>query len=176
MQLSRNQIGGLIIGFLVLGLLVHILIENTNAPKTYSGNGISFNYPANWTISFPDTSGTYTTSSIIVSKYNIMSGPQLQINSMPSSMSTQDVINSGQNFRIPGGSIISNGTLQIDGNTAYQITYVDHNNGPNRNMRFEQIGFVKNGKIYSFLLQAPDIYFDNETSNFNMILNSFKVQ
>ena len=81
-----------------------------------------------------------------------------------------------RNTVIPNGTMISKGTLKIDGNTAYQVTGVDNSNGPTKNMRLEGISFTKNGKMYSFLLQAPNNDFDKEKSNFDLIINSFKVQ
>lgn len=99
----------------------------------------------------------------------------VQIYSMPSNESTQDVINKAKNFTVRDLTKISNGTLNIDGNTAYQVTCVDNTNGPNK-MRCEGISFVKNGKMYRILLQAPDSNFDKEKPNFDMVLNSLKVQ
>jgi len=40
-------------------------------------------------------------------------------------------------FIVPNGTISSNSTLKIDGNTAYQVTCKDNNNGNNKNMRYE---------------------------------------
>lgn len=181
-KITKNN--GIFYTFGTLALVIIAIIPvvltsgcvNNDNTKNYSGNGISFNYPANWTVTFPDNSGTQTTFSIIGFRDSMMEGPQFQVNIMPSTESTQDVINNGQSFLIPGGTIISNGTLKIDGETAYQTTYTYNDNSPNGLSRYEQIGFVKNGKIYSFLFKAPDSDFDNEKPNFEMILNSFKVQ
>lgn len=172
---------GLIIGFLVLvvsssgcistGGLVNNL---NNGNSTYSGNGISFNYPSNWRLSQNNATGP--TFSVSVFRYNSTDSTGLWIFIMPSNESTQDVINNGRNFVVSNGTIISNGTLKIDGNTAYQVTCIDNNNGSSTNMRYEGINFVKNGKMYSFFLQAPNKDFDKEKSNFDLILNSFKVQ
>ena len=178
-NIKKGKYIGLIVGLLVLVALVHIFVNfNDNSMdmsiKTYSGNGISFNYSADWQL-FQDTA-TETTFSVVVFRSNAMNGPGLRLYIMPSNESTQDVINKGRNFVVPNGIVISNGTLKIDGNTAYQVTCIDNNNGPTKNMRFEGISFVKNGKLYSFLLQAPDSDFDKEKQDFNLILNSFKVQ
>jgi len=93
---------------------------------------------------------------------------------MPTNESTQDVINNWRNFIVSNGTIISNGTLKIDGNIAYQVTGIADINGSNKNMRYEGISFVKNGKMYSFLLQAPDSDFDKEEQNFNIIFKQFQ--
>lgn len=172
---------GLIIGFLVLvvsssgcistGWLVNNL---NNGNSTYSGNGISFNYPSNWQLS--QNTATGSTFSVSVFRYNSMNSTVLQLYIMPSNKSTQDIINNMQNTVVPNGTILSKGTLKIDGNTAYQITCINKDNGSNQSMRYEGISFVKNGKMYSFLLQAPNKDFDKEKSNFDLILNSFKIQ
>jgi len=176
---EKGKYIGLIIGLLVLVVLVHNFVNfNDNSVdmsiKTYSGNGISFNYSADWRL-FQNTA-TETTFSIAVFKYDVTNGPGLRLYIMPTNESTQDIINKGQKVIPPNGTIISKGTLKIDGNTAYQVTCKDNTNGPTKNMIVEGISFVKNGKIYSFFLQAPDSDFDKEKQNFNIILNSFKVQ
>ena len=175
---------GLIIGILILIVLasgcIYFNSNNTKntgyntSIKTYSGNGINFNYPANWQLfQNPATGPTFSVS---VFRYNSMNSTGLWIYIMPSNESTQDIINNMRNTVVPNGTIISKGTLKIDGNTAYQVTGVDNSNGPTKNMRLEGISFVKNGKMYSFLLQAPNKDFDKEKQNFNLILNSFKIQ
>ncbi|MEL7671467.1 DUF4013 domain-containing protein [Methanobacterium sp.] len=176
---KKGKYIGLVVGLLVLVVLAHNFVNfNDNSMdmsiKTYSGNGISFNYSADWRL-FQDTT-TDTTSSIAVFKYDVTNGPGLRLYIMPTNESTQDVINNWRNFIVSNGTIISNGTLKIDGNIAYQVTGIADINGSNKNMRYEGISFVKNGKMYSFLLQAPDSDFDKEEQNFNIILNSFKAQ
>lgn len=165
-------------GILVLIILVVLTsgCTSNSTINTYSGNGISFNYPPGWNITSPNTSGTYTTFSVIVSKDPVQEGTEVQINVMPSNASTQDVVNSAKEFIVPNWTKLSNGTLKIDGNTAYQVTYIDNDYGPEEGIRCEQIGFVKNGKIYSIVLSAPYYNFDKEKSNFNIVLNSLKVQ
>ncbi len=180
---------GLIIGILILIVLAsgcifisgsfQDLSDNSNISNnsdngTFSANGVSFNYPSNWYLS--QNTATGPTFSVSVFRYNSTDSTGLRLYIMPSNESTQDVINKGRNFVVSNGTIISNGTLKIDGNTAYQVTCMDNNNGSSKNMRYEGISFVKNGKMYSFLLQAPNKDFDKEKSNFDLILNSFKIQ
>ncbi|MEN6292079.1 MAG: hypothetical protein ABFD07_08740, partial [Methanobacterium sp.] len=59
---------------------------------------------------------------------------------------------------------------------AYKDVFIYKNGDSSQNMRFEQIYFVKNGKTYLILLQATDNDFDKERQNFDIILNSLKVQ
>lgn len=172
---------GLIIGFLVLVvsssgcISIGELVTNlNNGNSTYSGNGVSFNYPSNWQLFQNNATGP--TFSVSVFKDNSTNSPGLQLYIMHTNKSNQDIINNMRNTVVPNGTMISKGTLKIDGNTAYQVTCIDNSNGPTKNMRLEGISFTKNGKMYSFLLQAPNNDFDKEKSNFDIILNSFKVQ
>ena len=179
-----NRLNCKIIG--ISGILVLIILvvltsgcTSNSTTNTYSGNGISFNYSPGWQITFPSNSGMLNSQnsfSVIVFKDPMQEGTEVQINVMPSNESTQDVINNAKKFRVPNWTKLSNGTLKIDGNTAYQVTYIDNNYGPQEGIKCEEIGFVKNGKIYGILLTAPYYNFDKEKPNFNMVLNSLKVQ
>ena len=70
---------------------------------------------------------------------------------------------------------ISGGTLTIDGEKAYEITFTTDYGNDIGIMRDEQIGFVKNGIAYIMDFEVKDGDFDKEKQNFNIILNSFKV-
>ena len=165
-------------GILILVVIVILTsgCTSNSATNTYSGNGITFNYSPSWHIMFPNISGSRTAFSVVVFKDPMQEGTEVQINVMPSNESTQDVINNAKKFRFLNDTKLSNGTLEIDGVTAYQITYICNEYGDEEGIRSEQIGFVKNGNIYSIILQAPYYNFDKEKPNFDMVLNSFKVQ
>lgn len=68
---------------------------------------------------------------------------------------------------------ISNDTLIINGIKVYRQIFTVNYNGTV--LKCEQINFVKNNKEYVMTFQAPDNAFDKEKSNFDIILNSFKV-
>ena len=71
---------------------------------------------------------------------------------------------------------LSNNTITFDGNTAYENIYiVNDSNRFNQTMKEEEINFIKNGKTYSLIFDAPQNTFDTEKSNFNITLNSFKI-
>lgn len=83
------------------------------------------------------------------------------------------IIEMQQNNLFDGSTRISNDTITLDGEKAYENIYFDNNTL--KNMRVNQIYFVKNDITYVITLQANTTNFDNEKSNFNIILNSFKV-
>ena len=97
--------------------------------------------------------------------------------SVNSSPSEQEIAAIMQNSTDPSWNEISNSTVTVDGKNAYETTYmVNSLIPPVIDQKLEQIIFVKNGKTYLLLLQAQNWDFDNEKKNFNIILNSFKVQ
>ena len=65
-------------------------------------------------------------------------------------------------------SIVSNTTRTIDNTTAKEITYKSDL------LMYGTITFEKNGKTFIIDYQTPINEFNNETSNFNTILNSIK--
>jgi hypothetical protein len=172
------------------------LSNNTQPIKTYSAYNVGFNYPSNWHAYNATTgsnnfvngnstlSGDVFTSNTSRSNNNDMifvykdDFTLFQIQIIPTSdLSEQEVINQIKNGTIPDGwNKLSNGTLTIDGKTAYEYTYTVHDQSYNEQMRYEVVYLIKNGKTYYISMQAPDKEFDKEKSNFNIIINSFKVQ
>ena len=72
-------------------------------------------------------------------------------------MSKQDLINMIQNpTNQDGNKEILNNTTTVDGNTAYENTYiVNDSNRFNQTMKEQQINFIKNGNIYALIFDAP---------------------
>jgi hypothetical protein len=141
---------------------------------SFSAYNVSFNYPNGW-LAFADnqTGG----KSISVSKDSSFNGVQFNLQIMNNNgLSEKGVIKDIKNSKTPGWRKISSGTLTIDGKNAYKDVFIYKNGDSNQSMRFEQIYFVKNGKTYLILLQATDNDFDKERQNFDIILNSLKVQ
>jgi hypothetical protein len=129
--------------------------SNNTTIKNYSGNGISVNYPSDWTV-HNDTGG------ILLFLKNSDTNTQLTI---------QTILETGINPGIPpvdNLSIVSNTTRTIDNTTAKEITYKSDL------LMYGTITFEKNGKTFIIDYQTPINEFNNETSNFNTILNSIK--
>jgi hypothetical protein len=145
--------------------------------NTYSDDGVSFNVPANWEVSkIVSDSNT----NIDINENNSSHGTQITvaISPNPTGMSNQDLIDSIQNPVNQDGSWdkISNGTINIDGNNAYENIYIfKDSNRFKQTMKEEQISFIKNGKTYTLIFDAPVQSFDRDKSYFNITINSFKI-
>ncbi|MGB7968842.1 MAG: hypothetical protein WCF28_04630 [Methanobacterium sp.] len=178
-MLTKNI--GLILGVLVLIILVSGCVSG-NAAKlivvnnTYSGNGVSFKIPSNWQVTKVVSESNIN---IDINKNNPKDGTSITvaISPNPKGMSKQDLINMIQNpTNQDGNKEILNNTTTVDGNTAYENTYiVNDSNRFNQTMKEQQINFIKNGNIYALIFDAPVQSFDQEISNFNITLNSFKL-
>ena len=144
--------------------------------NTYNGEGVSFNIPKNWEVTKVVTDSN--TNIDINTNSNDGTRITVAISPNPYGMSNQDIIDSIKNPTNQEGVYkkISNNTITFDGNTAYENTYiVNDSNRFNQTMKEEEINFIKNGKTYSLIFDAPENTFDTEQSNFNIILNSFKI-
>ncbi|MEN6554552.1 MAG: PsbP-related protein [Methanobacterium sp.] len=177
MRISGRYVG-------IIGILVFVVLTSgctsindfvkSSGSGNFSAYNVSFNYPNGW-LAFADnqTGG----KSISVSKDSSFNGVQFNLQIMNNNgLSEKGVINQMESSKTPGWRKISNTTLTIDGKKAYKDVFIYKNGDSSQNMRFEQIYFVKNGKTYLILLQATDNDFDKERQNFDIILNSLKVQ
>ena len=148
--------------------------SNSTGNGTFSAYGVSFNYPNGWLAFADNQTGSKT---IDVSKDNSFNGVQLTMQIMDNNgLSEKGVINMMENSQTKGWKKISNSTTTIDGQKAYMDVFIYKSGDSAQNMRFEQVYFVKNDTTYLMLLQAPDKDFDKEKSNFDIILNSMKIQ
>ncbi len=193
--ISRKYIGIIIliiIGFLVISFSAANLSNNDSnniksynaTTNTYSAYGVSFNYPSNWDIQTYNNEGHEIT--VINNNFNSNNDSfhddspqfQIQISPNPPFTSDQDAINSIQNLETPSGwQIISNKTITLDGNTAYETIYSINNSTQfTETMTDQQITLVKNGNTYFLDFQAPANDYYNELTNFNTILNTLKIQ
>ena len=171
----------LISGVLIIVILVSGCVTgNTNrvntVNSTYSGGGVSFKIPTNWQVS-KVVSGSNT--NIDINKNNSKDGTSITIaiSSNPKGMSNQDLINLIQNpINQDGTKEFLNNTTTIDGNNAYENTYIVNDSCRfHQIMEEEQITFIKNGNTYGLIFDAPLQSFNQEKSNFDITLNSFKV-
>ncbi|MGF7117107.1 hypothetical protein [Methanobacterium oryzae] len=149
-----------------------------NTTKTYSNHGIIFNYPAKWGVedysNEDNIIGNLSSDSLIV--VGDEDGTQIQIQIMPTSeKSDQEAIKETQSSMNVDGTKISNITLKIDNNMAYGGIYRVNDLDSDEIIRTEELSFVKNGKVYDLIIQAPNSKFDKEKANFDMILKTFKI-
>lgn len=146
--------------------------------NTYSGDGVNFDIPSDWQV-YKSQEGTNT--NILIVK-NISNSTQITIVIAPNpkDISNQEIIDSIKNpvNEDDGNWVkISNSTISINGNTAYENTYnVTNSSQFKEPLIIKEINFIKNGYTYGFNFLAPTNEFNNEQTNFNITLNSFKVQ
>ena len=181
MILLQTKYIGLILGVLVFIILVSGCVSG-NATKvnvvnnTYSGNGVSFKIPSNWQVTKVVSESN---TNIDINKNNPKDGTSITVAISPNTkgLSNQDLINMIQNpTNQDSTKEILNNTTTVDGNIAYENTYlVNDSNRFNQTMKEQQINFIKNGNTYALIFDAPVQSFDQEKSNFNITLNSFKV-
>ena len=177
-----NKYMGVTIGVLTFVILTSgcISIDNfmgsfiNSSTKTFSGYGVSFEYPSSWYV-YPDN--TTANNMIMVTKEVGFNNVQFQVQIMPNNgMSERGTVNQIKESYTPGWNKVTSNTLIIDNKTAYEDIYTVNDTHFSKLMRMSQIILVKNNKTYLILLQAPDNEFDKEKSNFNVILESFKAQ
>ena len=171
------MLGVLIIVILASGYIMGNMTDVNVVNNTYSGEGVSFNIPANWKVSILKDG---TNININIDKNNSTDGTRITIAKSlnPIGMSDQDVINEIQNPTNQGVNYqnISNSTTTVDGNTAYETTYrVNDTSRFTQIMKEQQINFIKNGITYSLIFDAPESAFDKEKLNFDITLDSFKI-
>ena len=159
------------------GLFVSSVNEVNVVNNTYSGDGVSFNIPPNWQVY--KVLADESTINLDIYKDN-SNNTEITIATFPNpkGMSNQDLINSIQNPTNQEGNWekISNITTTFDGNTAYENTYIFNDSSRFKQpMKEQQITFIKNGKTYALIFDAPENTFDTEQSNFNITLNSFQI-
>ncbi len=149
-----------------------------NTAKTYAQNNISFTYPGSWQIvnaTSPNAvvavadptsieNGTPTTL-VIIQKPDIPAGSD--INAVYNS-NYITFFNNTNYQRISEGNITVNGTNALE--NIYQT------NTTVNPIEYSAVWLNKSGSIYVILSAAKVSDFENQTENFNLILNSFKVQ
>ena len=143
--------------------------------KTYSGSGISFNYPGSWQRETDHSYEHEETGSIrikIDKNDSVDMRFRVEID-LDTGYSNQELLNRERNMsHVSDGYEISNSTLTVDGNTAYEYTMMS----VNKLQKTKVVCFAKNGNTYYISFEAPNKDFDKEKPNFNLMLNSFEVQ
>ena len=145
--------------------------------NTYSGDGVTFNIPSGWQVN-KVVDGTNVNINI-VKNYSDTTQITIAISPIPKEVSNQELIDSIKNPVNEGDGNwvkISNNTISINGTTAYETTYTVTNLSQfKESLIIKEINFIKNGYTYGFSFQAPINEFNNEQTNFNITLNSFKI-
>jgi hypothetical protein len=176
---------------LVLALILGVVgisgcTDLASQNNTYSKNGISFSYPSNWQEGDPSdllkgeivavldpnstNSDKATTNEkaytvVIVGTKSLSKGSTL-------TSYYNDLVKQGHNYQ--SYTRVSNREFTLDGQPAYEIVYTNKmDNGKIGKTR--EVLLERNGKVYDISCTSVDD-FDKNTANFDMIINSFKVQ
>lgn len=176
------KFAGIVIGILAFVILTSgcIFIDNTldsftNSPtKTIKAYGVSLEYPSSWYAYASNKTGKM----IFVDKENGFNIVQftLQImsnNGMPEQQAINDIQEGDAYY--PGWDKIGSNTITIDNKTAYEDIFIVNDTHYSKLMKISRIVLVKNDSTYLIHLQAPETEYGKERANFNVILNSFKV-
>ncbi len=152
--------------------------NKSNTTKTYAQNNISFTYPGSWEIvnatspnavvavADPNSvqNGTPTTL-VVIQKPDVAAG---------SDINTIYTSNYATFFNNTNYQRISDGNITVNGVNARENIY--ETNTTVNPIQYSAVWLNESGSIYVILSAAQVTDFENQTSNFNLILNSFKVQ
>jgi hypothetical protein len=109
---------------------------------------------------------------------DLIKGNSSDLTSIPTkdNLSEQEIIDIMRKDMDSFGVRVSNDTITIDGKTAYEDVFLINNVFPPViDRKYLYIVFVKNGRTYLMAFDAPNWYYSKEKLNFDIILNSFKV-
>ena len=172
----KNQI----VSFLgILAILIFIVfasgcIDETPANKTYSADGISFQYPGNWTelnkTKYQEYDLGNNSEAIFVLGNNqtrltfgkVVPGQGQVLNTLPGWAQTVKSKLSSRGFQF-----LSEKNLTLAGVDAYQLKFMSTDGD-----YYTSIAFIKNNTGY--IMVYISIY--NETGTLNNILNSFQME
>lgn len=153
---------------------------NQNTTKSYSSNGVSFNYPASWYIQNL-TESNVTTVQLSDPDYNqtnaskgsfaaIIVGPQTSSNDLAAFR------NSLKSEANASGVNSTTSTITIAGVSANATTFTGKDDSGNQ-VYLRLIDFTKGNKsLIIFLAAGGGANIDNAKSNFDVIIKSFKVE
>ena len=157
--------------------------DNQTSPsiptKTYSANGVSFNYSADWEEG--NKTGQYLIAYVKDPKLNSSDGKPGAVvevmkrtsNGVPLKRFYDDV--KGEASNVPGYGVMSETTTTVDNVTAYEFTARAMDS--NVEEQFDILLFEKKGFVYMLACgtRAPT-YLSDEEENFDIIIKSFKIQ
>ncbi|MGZ7107353.1 MAG: PsbP-related protein [Methanobacterium sp.] len=155
--------------------------NNTNI-KSYSQNGISFDYPQNWQqlnqiessnalVGFGDPDSTNQSTGNINTIVIIQKAP------MPAGSKLKQVYDSNYAqtaVQDTSFKTISENLKEVNGTLAYVNTHMVSVNGVLKQEK--AVWLQKKGYVYVILFGALPNTFDAQNANFDMIINSFQVK
>ena len=161
---SMKKSGIAILGIFSILVMV-VAISGCTSTQTYSGNGISFQYPDDWSQFTPDTASA---DKVVSLQANKGSYSMLGVYVYDAEGGGLNDWKSVQRASLSAANtIISEQSVQIAGVTGNRL---DYNMVPTGQQ--VDIIFVKNGKTYNLIFTTGSINAIN--SDINTIVNSFK--
>ncbi len=148
--------------------------KHSNTTKTYSQNNISFNYPGSWEIA-----NTTSPNAVVA-----VADPSTVQNGVPTTfvLIQKPAVAKGTNittlytanyasFFNNTYQLISEGNVTINNVNALENIYKTNKTGDKKTYQAEWLS--ENGTAYVILCVANSPDFENQQSNFNLILDSF---
>ncbi|HMK54772.1 MAG TPA: PsbP-related protein [Methanobacteriaceae archaeon] len=167
----------------LLVLFVSGCTDNTKN-QTYSGNGISFQFPTNWEQLPPEniSASTLGSAEIIAA---VVDPNSIQNNSYqtlvfvqraPTSVTMVEAMAANRaSIESAGGQVISQNDLTVNGIAATELIYiVSTPSGVTKKERM--VVLDKNNTRFYIICSTPADGFDSQQSNFNQIIQSFQIQ
>lgn len=176
--------------FLVLVILCLVILasgcitnNDVNVTKSYSDNGISFEYNGTWDIANstapnavvavgdPRTVDAQNNPStfVLIQKPNETEGKDLW------TVYTENyakLFNNTTNGNITNQRV-SEANITVNSNKAFENIYITNSSGVETQMR--AVWISQNGAIYVILCGATPNNFEKEQNNFDLVINSFKI-
>jgi hypothetical protein len=166
----------------ILALVVFASGCTDSGSKTYNDNGISFNYSGSWeklsnVLNTNAIAGVGDPNSIDKSTNMTNTLVVVQKVAMPSGYTLKQVTDATiTQFEAKDSSFqkISEKTITLNGATAYEIVYKINVNGVQKQEK--AVLLEQNGYLYAITGSSLPSDFESQQANFDMVINSFKVQ
>lgn len=169
---------------LVMAVLAVVVFSSgctSQGNNTYNFNGISFNYSSSWqeisNIKTQDAlAGVGDPDSVDKSTNNVNTLVIVQKVPMPSGSTLKQFYDDTYAKYAQDSTFqtISDKTIKVNGLTGYENVHKSIVNGVLKEERV--VWLEKNGNVYVILCGALISDFDSQQPNFNIVINSFKVQ
>jgi PsbP-like protein len=154
------------------------ITQNNNQTNKFSQNGVSFDYPQNWTVA------NVTSPNAVAA----VADPTTVQNGRPTTavIIQQPPLNTGANLKLAydanyanffnktGYQKVSEANITSNNTKIYENIYTINTAGLEKEYRVAWL--TKNRKIYVILCTALKKDFDREKSNFDLVINTFQVQ
>jgi hypothetical protein len=165
----------------ILALVVLASGCTSQGNNTYNSSGISFNYSSNWqelpNIKTPNAIvAVGDPNSVNSSTNNVNTLVIIQKVAMPQGTTLKQTYDDiyAQYAKDSSYRAISEKTVTVNGLTAYENIHRINVSGVQKEEK--AVWFGKNGNIYVILCGALPSDFDSQRANFDMVINSFKIQ